>query len=202
MDSQAPASQAFISYPVNRVVGTIADAGQARAAIDALLQAGVDREDIDILHGEGDLHRLDPSGAEHGFLAQFQRTLIRLAGPVEESEHLQRHVADVRAGRFVIMVLAKSQDRRDRVAGILNTHGAEFMGFYGRWAWEAMSGGHAEGSGTTPGRESECGQCYAAEFDGGALRLRVDVQGEVVDAAIAQSDGTVRHVRSVLRRLG
>ena len=71
----------FIAYPTNRVVGTIADPAHARAAIEALLRAGVDREDIDILHGEGGLHRLDPSGAEHGFLARFQRTLIRLAGP-------------------------------------------------------------------------------------------------------------------------
>ena len=50
----------FIPYPTNRVVGTIADADKARAAIDALLQAGFDREHIDILHGEEDLQRLDP----------------------------------------------------------------------------------------------------------------------------------------------
>ena len=67
----------FIWYPTNRVVGTIGDAGKAKAAIDALLRAGFDREDIDMLHGEEDLQRLDPTGAEHGFLAQFQRTLIR-----------------------------------------------------------------------------------------------------------------------------
>jgi hypothetical protein len=76
--------QEFIPYPTNRVVGTIADAAGAHAAIEALLQAGVDRPDIDILHGEASVDRLDPTGAEHGFLAQFQRTLIRIAGPAEE----------------------------------------------------------------------------------------------------------------------
>ena len=69
--------QRFIPYPTNRVVGTIADAAGAHAAIQALLQAGFDPQDIDILHGEADIHRLDPTGAAHGFLAQFQRTLIR-----------------------------------------------------------------------------------------------------------------------------
>src|SRR5947199_6460932 len=49
----------FIAYPTNRVVGTIRDADHARAAIDALLQAGFARENIDILHNEEDLHRLD-----------------------------------------------------------------------------------------------------------------------------------------------
>ena len=129
----------FIPYPTNRVVGTVADEKDARAAVNALLQAGFDREDIDILHGEADMHRLDPTGQEHGFLAQFQRTLIRLGSPAEESKHLRHHVEDIRAGRFVIMVLAKERDQRTRAADILNAHGAEFVGFYGRWAWQGFT---------------------------------------------------------------
>ena len=46
----------FIAYPTNRVVGTIGDEDKARAAIDALLRAGFDREDIDILKLAGNLH--------------------------------------------------------------------------------------------------------------------------------------------------
>jgi predicted SnoaL-like aldol condensation-catalyzing enzyme len=128
----------FIPYPTNRVVGTIADAKDARAALDSLLNTGFQPSEIDILHGEKDLHRLDPTGAEHGFLAQFQRTLIRTAGPAEEFKHLSRHIEDVRAGRFVIMVLAKAREKRDLAADVLNAHGAEFVGFYGRWAFESM----------------------------------------------------------------
>jgi predicted SnoaL-like aldol condensation-catalyzing enzyme len=129
----------FIRYPTNRVVGTIADATDARAALDSLLNIGFQPSEIDILHGDKDLHRLDPTGAEHGFFAQFQRTLIRTAGPAEEFQHLSRHVEDVRAGRFVIMVLAKEREKRDFAADVLNSHGAEFVGFYGRWAFESMN---------------------------------------------------------------
>ena len=128
----------FIPYPTNRVVGTITDAKDARAALDSLLNAGFQPSDIDILHGEKDLHRLDPTGESHGFLAQFQRTLIRTVGPAEEFRHLSRHVENVREGRFVIMVLAAEREKRDRAADVLNSHGAEFVGFYGRWAFEAM----------------------------------------------------------------
>ena len=127
----------FIPYPTNRVVGTVADAGNARAALAALLQAGFDRKDIDILHGEQDLHRLDATGAEHGFFAQFQRTVIRTF-ELEEFKHLTHHLEDVRAGRFVIMVLAKRRAQRIMAADILNRYGAEFVGFYGRWAWAAL----------------------------------------------------------------
>ena len=44
----------FIPYPTHRVVGTIVDAKEARAAIEALLGAGFKPHDIDILHGEKD----------------------------------------------------------------------------------------------------------------------------------------------------
>jgi hypothetical protein len=67
----------FIAYPTNRVVGTIADPTHAQAAIEALLQGGFARQDIDILHGEEDLHRPAPTGAGH---RQFQRTLLRKLG--------------------------------------------------------------------------------------------------------------------------
>jgi hypothetical protein len=131
--------QDFIPYPTNRVVGTIADATNARAAIDALRRAGFERQHLEVLHGEADVQRLDPSGAGHGFLARFQRTVIRHAGPVEEYRHLMRHLEDVRAGRFVIMVLAEGREQRTAAADILDAHGAASIGFYGRWAWEGHS---------------------------------------------------------------
>ena len=131
--------QDFIPYPTNRVVGAIAHADNANAALDALVRAGFDRCDIDMLHGEGDVHRLDPTGAAHGLFAQAQWTLIRAAGPKEEYKHLMRHVEDLRAGRFVIMVLVRRREQRMAAADLLGTHGAEFIGFYGRWAWEGLA---------------------------------------------------------------
>ena len=127
----------FIPYPTNRVVGTVGDASRAGETVDALLRAGFDRKDIDILHGEEDLQRLDPTGVEHGFLAQFHRTLIRTLD-LEEFKHLTNYVEDVRAGRYVIMVLTKRRVLRIVAADILHRYGAEFVGFYGRWACEEL----------------------------------------------------------------
>jgi len=139
MEASTSERRDFIPYPTDRVVGTVSDAKAAHAAIDALLRAGFEREDIDFLQGAEDLNRLDPTGAEHGFLAQFQRTLIRNTRQNEEYAHLLRHVDDVRAGRFVIMVLARERERRTIAADVLSDHGAEFIGFYGRWAWKGRA---------------------------------------------------------------
>jgi ketosteroid isomerase-like protein len=46
----------------------------------------------------------------------------------------------VREGRVVVMVLAKQQAQRELAAQILSSHGAEFIGFYGRWAYRAFTG--------------------------------------------------------------
>jgi uncharacterized protein (TIGR02246 family) len=127
----------FIRYPTNRVVGTVADADKANAAVDALLRAGFNREDIDVLHGEQALKRLDPTGIDHGLLAQVHRTLIR-AFELEQFKHLTHYVEDIGAGRFVIMVLAKRRALRNVAADILHQYGAEFVGFYGRWAREDL----------------------------------------------------------------
>ena len=57
---------------------------------------------------------------------------------LEEFKHLTHHVDDVRAGRFVIMVLAKRRAQRIVAADILHRHGADFVEFYGRWACEEL----------------------------------------------------------------
>jgi hypothetical protein len=150
-----PKERGFIPYPTNRVVGTIADAEHADAVIEALVEAGFDRQAIDVLHGEEDLNRLDPTGAEHGVLERLQRVLIRTGAPAEEYTHLMRHVEDVRAGRFVIMVRARERDSRIIAADILDAHGAEFVGFYGKWAW------HGRGSHRVAPRQSPTRPTYA-----------------------------------------
>ena len=90
MATDAHEPDAYIAYPTNRVVGTIVDPKLAQAAIEALLQVGFAPQEIDILHGEADLHRPDSPGAEHRYLAQFQRTLIRTLA--DEYKHLQHLV--------------------------------------------------------------------------------------------------------------
>jgi hypothetical protein len=175
----------FIAYPTNRVVGTIADLEHARAAIEALLQVGFAPQDIDILHGEKDLHRPDATGAEHRFLAQFQRTLMRTLAEDykhlrlgEEYAHLQHYVEDVRAGRCVIMVHARKRDRREVAADILCTHGAKSIEFYGRWAWQPMEP-HPTAPLDSPVGDPTPGRTYEIDLGGTATHVRLDSESRV-----------------------
>jgi uncharacterized protein (TIGR02246 family) len=138
-EASAERRRDYIPYPTNRVLGSVGDDGHVQAAVAALVEAGFDRKDIDILHGEQDLERLDPAGAKQGFVTQFRRTLTRTFAGFEEFSHLKQDLDEVRAGRFVIMVAAKRPAQRMAAADILNRHGAKFVEFYGRWAWEDLS---------------------------------------------------------------
>lgn len=67
---------------------------------------------------------------------------------------------DVRAGRFVIMALAPEREGLTAAADILNALGAEFVGFYGRWAWR--------GSQPSSGRAATDGGARSARQRGAA----------------------------------
>lgn len=140
----------FLAYPTNRVAGTMATAREARSAVTALVAAGVSLQDIDILHGDQALHRLDPDGSAHGPFARVQRNLLRAAARQEEFKHLMWHVDDIKAGRAVVMALAATAPDRRRIATVLRDHGATRIGFYGRWAWEALDDARADEAGRPP----------------------------------------------------
>lgn len=66
MNPSQPQSDDLIPNPPNRVMGAIPDVAKAREAIKELLRQGVEAEDIDLLHGDEGMHRLDPADAELG----------------------------------------------------------------------------------------------------------------------------------------
>ena len=51
---------------------------------------------------------------------------------------VEEAIEDVRAGRFVIMVLTKRRGLRMVAADILHQCGSDVVGFYGRWACEEL----------------------------------------------------------------
>jgi hypothetical protein len=174
MELTSNKSDEFISYPTNRVVGTIDDAGAAQAVVETLLETGFDTEGIEVLYGEEGMRRLDPTGEEHGLLARFQRAAVQWN---EEDKYLRQHVKDIRAGHFVIMVLAKEPEKREKVREILKSHGGHFIKFFGNWAIRSLDTGNsmpvapAEYESYLP----DIGHIYEVHLDGAVLNVRSDV---------------------------
>ena len=126
----------FILYPTNKVIGIIDDPNDCKAALKDLKDAGFTANEIEVLSGEEDARRLDPTGEQHGPLARFVRW-IEKAGDME-IEHVTRHEQEVQAGHFGIGVQAKEPEAREKVLQILKAHNGHFINFYGHWAIEMM----------------------------------------------------------------
>jgi hypothetical protein len=193
--------QDFVLYPVGRVVGTVADAHQADATVEALLQAAFERRDIEVLRGEEGLRRLDPAGPQQGLLAQVQRSLVSSVGDFELIS-IERHVQDLRRGKLVVMARVKGRDRRRRAAEILSAHGAEFVGYYGRWFWELLDTGPGRLMPRT-GPEPAPGQMHEVNFDGTSMRLRFQsgASAIVTAAGLPSSHAAIQRLRPGLNML-
>lgn len=192
MEPTSDKSDEFISYPTNRVVGTIDEPGTAQTVVEALLAAGFNLDEMDVLYGEEGMRRLDPNGKEHGLLARFQRVTIRWS---QEERYLRQHIEDMLAGHFVIMVLAKEPGKREKVREILKSHGGHFIKFFGNWAMRSLDIGNL-----TPAAPAayesylpDVGHIYEVHFDGAVLKVRYE--SEEVMTLTDQARGASETVR-------
>ena len=127
---------AFLTYPTNQLIGVMADAPHAQAAIEALHEAGFAEERVDVLCGPEGARRLDVSGKAHGVLARLYR-FIEGFGDMEH-HHLKRYEQELLAGHCMITVAARDHERREQARQIMKTHDGYFVNFYGRWHVEGL----------------------------------------------------------------
>ena len=192
MELTSNKSREFIAYPTNRVAGTVDDPRAAQAVVEALLEAGFATDEIDILYGEEGLRRLDPTGEVHGVLSRVLRAAFQWN---EEDKYLRQHVEDIRAGHFVIMVLAKEPEKREKVREILKSHGGHFIKFFGNWAIRSLDirtftpVDPAEYENYLP----DVDQIYEVHFDSAVLNIRYE--SEEVMTLTDQAKGISETVR-------
>ena len=114
----------FITYPLNKVVGIIRD-------------AGFHANKIEVLCGEEAAMRIDAAGVKHGVFARIVRSTQYVLGDYE-IEDATRHENELKAGHFGIGVSTHRKAEREKVRQILKVHRGHFINFYGRWTMERL----------------------------------------------------------------
>jgi hypothetical protein len=135
-DRQFDPESESLSFPVDAVVGILDEPDAASAALDALVDAGVPEERIQVLCGEAGARRLDPSGKRHGLPGRIKRVIQQFAD--QEVQHLEHHSEALRAGGYLVAVPAEDEEEGERIAGILKDHGGHFINRYGRWTVQRL----------------------------------------------------------------
>jgi hypothetical protein len=127
----------FINYPTNRLLAVLDDASSADAAIRALDGLGVPRDAIERLSGPDDAARLDGLGGRSGPFGRALRAVQFMT--MDQMPDFLVYETALRMGRTVIAVRASDAGRRREIVRQLQSAGAHFMNWYGRFATEELS---------------------------------------------------------------
>jgi hypothetical protein len=114
-------------YPQGSVVGGFVDEATVDAARDRLEQVGYGSDRYDVLHGAGDVGRIDATGEAHGKIGTLIRKLQ--GGTTDEGDYAHRYAEYLRDGHYLIGVrVGDDEAAKQRVAEALR--GAEFLTYY------------------------------------------------------------------------
>jgi len=134
------ANSEFTFDPTNKVVGSINAAADAKDAMRDLTAAGFAVSEVELLTDEEGAARIGMSGERHEGMVHVhvfdsnQKVPAFYDAPV-----IARRVEqELRASHFLIGVVAKDEEARERAREILKSHGGHFINFYGRLAAEGL----------------------------------------------------------------
>ena len=128
--------EGLLTAPVDRVVALLDGPDEAEAALEELVAAGFDRDQIFVLCGPKGAERLDVSGRHHGLRGRIYRLLERIG---DERELLLRSRDHLAAGGLLMTVPADDTEK-STAADILGAHGGHGMAHFGKGHWEPLGG--------------------------------------------------------------
>ena len=128
----------FTFDPANKVVGSIDDAGEARAALCDLRAAGFTAGEIHLLTNEEAARTAGVGGGEREVLVHIFHPTQTVPTFYDAPVIVSRVEEELLAGHYLVGVAAGDEGARQKARDILKSHGGHFIYFYGRWAAEAL----------------------------------------------------------------
>lgn len=134
------ANSEFTFDPTNKVVGSIDAAGDAKDAMRALTAAGFTAKEVELLTNEEGAARIGMSGEGHETMVHVHvyDSTQKVPAFYDSPVIVSRVEQELRASHYLIGVVAKDRETRERAREILKSHGGHFINFYGRFAAEAL----------------------------------------------------------------
>jgi len=125
-------------YPEGRVIGIVDTVDQLQPAIEALLNTGFLRSEIEVLYGEAAAERLEASTGRTGLADLAMRLVAALGMPDDETIMKADYEQALRDGHFLVLILALTDERKNLAARLLEEHGGHFVNFLGRFTIESL----------------------------------------------------------------
>jgi hypothetical protein len=128
--------QGDLKNPTNQVVAILPAEADLRKIIADLHHAGFASDDIGILSGREDAHKLDAASGKQGWLAKLAQI-----GPEFgdlDAGNMKDYADALRHNNRVIAVVATLGSKRREIADLLKQHGAKLINSYGMFSIEGL----------------------------------------------------------------
>jgi hypothetical protein len=133
-----PYKEGYVFTHANRVTAFFDSMDQARRAEEALREAGVAEQAVDLFVGEEGVRNFDATGERHGWLRRLYHRLERFLGDeFDLEEHADR---ELRQGHVLLAALTGGEEGSKRQVGqVLRRHGGHEVYYWGRWTTERLA---------------------------------------------------------------
>ena len=128
-----------VRYPENHVVAILDTPEAAAAAVEALTSSGFLESEVTLACGVEAADRLQASSGRSGLLGHVLQIADSLGIRGDELETKHQYEQALRNGGITFVVLAPTEERKQRVAQILREHGGHFINFMGRFTIEQLA---------------------------------------------------------------
>lgn len=127
-----------IRYPENSVVGVIDTVDRLEEAVTALESGGFLASEIEVFHGQSAAKRLSEATGRTGLAGLAMKLIASIGLPNDETAMKDHYAEALKAGSFLITVLAPTKERQEIAQKLLHEHGGKFINFLGRFTIEPM----------------------------------------------------------------
>ena len=128
--------QGDLKNPVNQVIAILQPEADVERVVADLHAAGFASDDIGVLSGRKDTHKLDAASGKKGWLAKLAQIGPEF-GDLDVG-NMKDYADALRHNSTVIAVVATQGSKRREIADLLKHHGATFINSYGMFSIEGL----------------------------------------------------------------
>jgi hypothetical protein len=126
-------------YPEQHVLAIVDTPEAVAEAVRLLTTGGFLASEVTVLCGAATADHLRESPGHSRLLGAVMRLADRLNLLDDELEEKRRYEEALRAGGIVVLVLAPTEERKQRAADVLRSQGGHFINFMGRFTSERLT---------------------------------------------------------------
>ncbi len=127
-----------VRYPTNSVIGVLDTEDQLDAAVRSLTAGGFLESELHVAAGAAAADAMRASTGRTGLAGLATRIAARLGVENAEMEFKAHYEEAMREGRYVLVVAAPTDDRKERATALLSAAGAHAVSFHGRFTIEGL----------------------------------------------------------------